>query len=799
MLTYELKIAIRKLLKSKLYSSLNIVGLAVGLAACLIIATIVLNDLSYDMQWKNFNQLYKIIGVQSVNHGTEETSAIYSGLGPELKRNFSEVKAFCRMEVEQTKIKFDESKEAINISSLLAENTIWDMLDFTIVEGNLRKIIEGIDNVVITEQLKNQYYKNDNPVGKIIYKISKSATTKYLITGVIKDIPDNTHLRSQIIVLRAYLRGTHPDYNKLTDGESISLMPQYLLLSPQTDIALFEKKLNTWYKTHSKGILTKNSYYLQRMQDVYLRSNYHDPEGIHGSIDTVYIFSLVGVLILLIACINYVNLSTAKAIARMREAAVSRIMGAKRSNIMSRFMLESVLFFLIGFIIAIGAYNVALHFVEQYLGSPLPITLFNSLKLFFLSIIAFLLICLTTGVYPSYILSKIKPIDALKGTTHKNSGMGVLKKLLIISQFTIALLVLIASITINLQFRFLRNADPGYNKENLLQIGFTNWGKSGDDFKKEVLSMPGVESATMTNWYPSYGPGLMILNTKDPRNENDILHISFIECDLDFPRTLKLHLKGGRFFDPNRLTDGIEDSSHYTKVLLSDTYMDAFKEESQLERPDPSFRRIPIGIIEDFHSESFLKKGSPFVIYGYKNLQWSAMLIRVTPGSNNRVVTSFGKLWKRYYPEQNLSFSWVDDLLAAEYSKENKLSNIFNIFTFLAIFLACLGLFGLVTFTLEKRMKEIGIRKVLGASVSSISALISKDFLQLVTIAILLASPGAWYFLNKWLQHYPYRIDVYWWIFIVAAVALLITTMVTISFQIIKVALVNPVKSLRTE
>ncbi len=798
MLKYELKIALRKLLKSKLYSSINIVGLAVGLAACLIIATIVLNGLSYDKQWKNTNRLYKIIGVESVNHGTEETPEVFSGLAPELKRNFPEVKAFCRMEVEQTKIKFDESREAVNISSLLAENTIWDMLNLTVVEGNPRKIKEGIDNVVITQQLKDEYYKNDDPVGKIIYKISQASTTKYLITGVIKDIPGNTHLRAQIIVLRAYLRKNNPDLNKLTAGESPARMPQYLLLSPNTDPAQFENKLNAWYKTQSKEALVKNSYYLQRMQDVYLRSNYPDPEGIHGSIDTVYLFCLVAVLILLVACINYVNLSTAKAIERMREAAVSRIVGADRKHIMSRSLLDAVLVFLIAFVSAVGAYALAFRFVEQYLGSPLPVTLFNSLKLFCFSIFTLLLVCVVTGLYPSYMLSKIKPIDALKGAAHKNTGMGFLKKLLIVTQFTIALVVLIASITINLQSRFLKNADPGYNKDNLLQIGFTNWGTSGNDFKKTLLRIPGVESSTMTNWYPSFGPGFMMLNTKDPRNENDVLHVSLIQCDIDFPRTLKLHLKSGRFFDANRPSDIIADSLHYTKVLISDAFAGIFK-EAQLDKPDADFVNIPIGIIQDFHSESFLNKEKPFIINAYKDLGWSAMLIRVTPGANNRVTASLTELWKRYYPGQVLSFNWVDDLLAGEYAKESKLSNIFNIFTFLAIFLACLGLFGLVTFTLEKRMKEIGIRKVLGASVSSISALISKDFLKLVTIAAFLASPIAWYFLNTWLQHYPYRVDVYWWVFVLAAAAVLVTTLATISFKTIKAALANPVKSLRTE
>jgi len=798
MLKYEFKIALRKLLKNKLYSLVNIVGLALGLSACLTISTIVLNDLSYDKQWKNVNQLYKMVGVKSVNHGTEETPKVFSGLGPAIKRTFPEVKEVCRMEVEDEKIKFDEAKEAVNIHTLLAEGSIWDMLDFTILQGDPKIITQGIDNVVITQQIKDKYYKNDNPVGKTIIEIERGAVTKYLITGVIKNIPDNTHLRAEIIVLRDYLRDEKSVYNKFAGGESPASMPQYLLLSPKTNPAAFEEKLNTWYKKQSAEAFNKNTYYLQPMQDIFLRSKYNDPKGIHGSIDTVYIFSLVAMLILLVACINYVNLSTAKAIERMREAAVSRVVGAEKSNIMSKFLLESLLIFLFAFVIALAAYLIAFRFVEQYLGYPLPITIFNSLKLFCFSILTFLLVCVITGLYPSYMLSKIKPVDALKGIVSKNSGMGFLKKLLIVTQFSIALIVLIASITINLQFRFLKNADPGYAKDNLLRIDFINWGTSGIDFKKELLRIPGVENATRATWYPSYGRGFSGLEMKDPRNQNDQLYISYIDCDLDFAQTLKIHLNSGRLFDPNRPSDAIADSLRYVKVLVSDSYAEIFK-DSRLDKPNPDFMHIPIGTIKDFHSENFLEKEKPFIITAYKDLKWAAMLIRVTPGSNARVVNALSGLWKKFYPEKDLTLSWVDDLLAAEYRKENKLSDMFNLFTSLAIFLACLGLFGLVTFTLEKRMKEIGIRKVLGASVGSISVLVSRDFLKLVAIAAIIASPAAWYFLNKWLQNYPYRIEVYWWIFIFAAIAILGITVLTISYKTIKAALSNPVKSLRTE
>lgn len=703
------------------------------------------------------------------------------------------------MEVKQnTLLQFDLAKEAVHIQSLLAENTIWDMLDFTITEGNPKAVVEGVDNIVITEQIKNQYYKDVDPIGKTIYDVSEHSNSKYVITGVIKDIPNNTHLRAQAIILRASLRGTEPDYNKLTEGSGIAVMPQYILLDSKTNPAVFQRKLNNWYKNQSTGVLEQNSFHLQPFSDVYLRSNYNEPDGIHGSIRTVYAFAVIAILILLIACINYVNLSTAKSIEKVRESGVSKILGAERTHIMSRFLLESVLFFLIAFVIAIVSYALSLNAVEGYLGHALTLTLFNNLQLFGFGLCALLLVCVFTGLYPSYILTEVKPVNALRGTVNKKIGMGVLKQSLIITQFSIALIVLIAAITVNLQFRYLKNADPGYDKNNLLQIGFTKWGITGESFKKELLKIPGVESASIAMWYPSFGPGFATMETKDPRNEKDQLRIGLIDGDLDFPRTLKLHLKSGRFFDPNRPTDTGRDSLNYTKVLVSDMYASIFK-GTELDKHNEDWMHIPIGIIEDFHNESLLEKEKPFIITAYRNPNYGAMLIRVIPGSEKRVMGTLLKVWKQYYPAQNFSFNWVDDLLAAQYRNENRLSTLFNVFTSLAIFLACLGLFGLVTFMIETRVKEIGIRKVLGASVGSISGLISKAFLKLVIIAIFIASPIAWYFLNQWLQDYPYRIDVYWWIFVSAAAITLVIAAVTLSFQTIRAALANPVKSLRND
>ncbi len=792
------KTAWRHLLNNKVYSLINITGLAVGLSACLLVATVVVDELSYDKQWKHANQLYRLISINNLNDAIERTPNSFSALGPELKRNFPEVKEYCRMQIEQKQLKFIPNKEGVRIQSLSAESSIWEMLDFSILEGNPKTIIEGYDNVVITEQIKDEYFPNSDPVGKIIYDVSNNGSQKCIITGVIKNIPENTHLRAQVLVLRAFLRGTEPNYNKLENGFGISVMPQYLLLSTQTDRSGFVQKINTWYKNQSKEIAGHGSLDLQPFTDVYLHSDYNEPEALHGSIRNIYAFTGVAILLLLIACINYINLTTARALKKIRENGIQKILGARRAQLITQFLFESLLFFIISFALSNLVYRLSVHSLESFLRHKLELTLFNSPGLFTSAFSTLLLVCLFTGLYPAYVLSGFKPVNTIRRNLTEQVGGTVLKKAMIIAQFTIAVVVLLAAITANLQLRFLNNKDLGYDKHNLLQVDFTKWGTTGEVFKKEVLKIRGVGRTCIALWYPSFGPGFMGYDTKDPKNENNKIHVSFIDGDLDFAATLKPQLQSGRLFNPSLVTDGMEDSLHYRKVLISETFTKIF-DIKELDKPVEALLQIPIGIIKNFHNETLLEKEKPFIITARSNIDYGSMLIRIHPGSGKQVITGLQHLWKKFYPEQTLTFNWVEDLLEKQYRAESKLNTLFVFFTVLTVFLACLGLFGLVTFTVEQRTKEIGIRKVLGAPVMAILNLISKDFLKLVLAAIIIASPIAWYLLSKWLQDYAYRIEIEWWMFALAAAMVVLVAVITISFQAIKAAIANPVKSLRTE
>lgn len=793
-----LKIAWRNLLNNKVYSLINITGLAVGLSACLLVATVVVDELSYDKQWKHAKQLYRIISVNKLNDAIERTPNSFSAFGPELKRNFPEVKEYCRMQVEQKRLKFNPDKEAVLIQSLSAESSIWKMLDFSILQGSPKTIIEGLDNVVITKQIKDEYFPNSDPVGKIIYNVSGNSSQKCIITGVIKNIPENTHLRAQVLVLRAFLRSTKSNYDKLENGWGVTLMPQYLLLSPETNRSVFVQKINNWYKNQGKEISGHYSLDLQPFTDVYLRSDYNEPEALHGSIKNIYAFTAITILLLLIACINYINLTTARALKKIRESGIQKILGARRAQLITQFLFESLLFFIISFALSNLVYSLSIHSLETYLGHKLALTLFNSPGLFTSAFGTLLVVCLFTGLYPAYALSGFKPVNTIKGNLTGQVGGTALKKALITAQFTISIVVLLAAITVHLQLRYLNNKDLGYDKRNLLVVDNTLWGTTGEAFKKEVLKIAGVERTCIAwGWYPSAGPG-MAMDGKDPRNENNKLRIWLIDGDLDFASTLKLQLQSGRLFNPSLSTDGNADSLHYSKVLISESFAEIFNTE-ELNKPAEAFMHIPIGIIKNFHNETLLEKEKPFIISARSNIDYGAMLIRLNPGSEKQVITGLKQLWKKFYPEQTLTFNRAEDLLEKQYRAESKLNTLFVFFTVLTVFLACLGLFGLVTFTVEQRTKEIGIRKVLGASVMSIVNLISADFLKLVLAAIIIASPVAWYLMNKWLQDYAYRIEIQWWMFALAAAMVVVVALITLSFQAIKAAIANPVQSLRTE
>lgn len=802
--------AIKALSKNRIYAFINIIGLTIGLWACMLVATVVIDDLSYDKQWSRTNDLYRIVSVNKMGEGLyDRIPSSFAGLAPELKKNYPEVEAYSELRTGDLQLKLkDAEANGVKLKVLNIDTSAWKMLDIQVVAGNPRDYVEGTSNLMISESFRNKFFPGQNPMGKIIYDVPSydDKPNPYQITGIIKDIPANTHLRADVIKLN---KGRIEELNKTQYG---SFSQNYLLMRPGTDMKKFTDKVNKWYSGYiSQG--KPYRYEFQPMKDIYLHSDFAGYQSVKGSIQNIYIFSGVALLLLLIACVNFINLSTARAATRLRETGVRKILGASRKHIIFQFLAEAVLFFAVSGVLAICLYQLSLKPVEAYLRHPLVQTFMSHISLFAAACGIILLVSLFTGIYPAWLMSGFKPANTLKGKLFSSVSYGQswLRKSLVVLQFSISIAVLLGMIVVQQQVRFIKNTDIGFDKKNLLSIGSVSWDGKGDAFKNELMRVPGVESASMSSWIPSNGAGYMSREIDDPSQPGNKIKVWYIAGEANLAQTLRLRLNKGRLLSNEYASDAMNEDSlqqkdrkkynelSETRPCLVTAATEKILHINKLNEQLSDLKTVPVGIVQDFHNESLREPMGPTIIIANRSPQYSGMLIRVKSGTDRQVTTALQKLWRQFYPEKLLDVNWVDEMLAKQYATEDKLQQLFTFFSVLTMALAALGIFGLIVHAAEQRVKEIGVRKVLGASIASIVGLLSSDFIKLVFIAMILASPIAWYAMNKWLQGFAYRVNISWWVFALAGILALLIALATVSFQAIKAAVANPVKSLRTE
>jgi len=801
------KIAVRNLLRNKVYAFINVIGLSVGLTGCLVVATMVMNELSYDRSWKKSDRIYR---ANFNDSGTHETvPVVLSGMAPSLKQHFPEVENYCRLEKRRKSFSINDNK--VTIDCITTEASFLEVFNVDFLRTSSLTGKSGYRSVILTKEIADKYFAGLNPIGQPIKNILGTGSfdsVNYIVTGVIKEIPYNSHLRAAAIVLREF--GT--DDNVLTEWGNGMLYASYLLLKPGTNISQFQKKVDRWYASIVNEAVFKSTTF-QPLQQIYLHSDFAEGyQQVIGDMQQVYIFSGVAIVLLLIACFNFINLTTARALKRVAETSVRKVLGANKPQLIAQFLFESLVFFVLSFLISMALYPLLMQLMESYLGHTLDTGLLQNIQLLTTVFFILLLISLFTGIYPALFAASIKPATALKGKLTAAPGSnGWLRKTLVAVQFSMAIIIFIAVIVVRKQLFFLNNADIGYDKNNLLQINYTFWGEAGSVFKQDVKRIAGVENASLTRWSPGSGGGSMTMQVADSVS-NTKTTVWFIDGDLDFIPTLKLQLKKGRLLS-NQFSADIIDPTIFFKTnepekvaeaqakqsILFTDYAAVKLELKDLNQSSAKVPGVPVGVISNFHNESMKKLMQPCVIKANEHITYGSMLIRVKPGAAAQVISSLNKLWVKFYPLQTLNYQWVDEALAKQYEAERKAEQLFLFFSILSVFVACLGLFGLANFSTEVRTKEIGIRKVLGASTAMITTLISKEFLTPVFIAIIIASPIAYMLMNHWLQDYVYRINISWWMFAVAGLVAVLIALTTVGFQAIKAAMANPVKSLRTE
>jgi putative ABC transport system permease protein len=801
MIRNYIKTAYRSLLKNKGFTVLNVLGLSVGLATCLLIVFYVVDELSYDKYNIKADQIYRVTVDVKLNGNAGLYATSEEPLLATLKGTFPEIEKSTRLidvnGLFQSPQKFYIKKGNENIEEkkvVFTESSIFDVFTLPMVDGSPKGALDNPNSAVITESTAKKYFNRVDVAGQTI---TINDTSTFKITGVIKDIPAQSHFNYDFFLSFSSRPESH------AHGWGYSGLHNYLLLKPGTDINKFQKevaKVEIAHSFSSSAWTTGGNHLkviLKPLLDIHLRDDSQYALSPAGSIQYVYIFSIIAIFILLIACVNFMNLSTARSSNRAKEVGVRKVLGSARKSLIAQFLTESVLVTLTSAIIAVFLAWALLPLFNQMAGKQLAFTTSNITWLLPSLLVIVLVVGFLAGSYPAFFLSAFQPIDVLKGKIAKGFKGSFLRSFLVVFQFSISIFLIIGTLVIYNQLNYIHNKNLGFDRSQVLVIKNSNvLGKQADVLKQEVKQLPGVLNATMSSYQPTGNErlktGLFPDQTIDIKK--DIL-TEFWTVDDDYIKTMGIKLIDGRNFSKQMATDT-------AAIIVNQAFVKKFGRKDQLSQTVyRDFDKVRpyhiIGVVKDFNFESLHANISPLaLVYSPDN---GAISVRLHSGNLTALMSQIENKWKQLSPNQQFSYSFMDQDFDATYRSEQRIGTIFISFSTLAIVIACLGLFGLAAYAAEQRNKEIGIRKVLGASVSTIVGMLSMDFIKLVLISILIATPMAWWAMNKWLQDFAYRINIQWYILAFAGIIAILIAFITISFQSIKAALGNPVDSLRSE
>ncbi len=787
-----IKTAWRSLWKNKFYTLINISGLAVGLATGIMLLLWVQNELSFD----KFNKDYKNIYQLSSHFKSDVEDVTWSGVPAPLavySKSIPQVKSLVRINSDYDQVLSDKNRKKILDGNKVAsvDSNFFSVFNFSFIKGNKENVFPNTNSVALTETTAKKLFGDDDAIGKTIIYYKNNFT----VTAVLKDFPDNSTLRFDAIFPMGFYAklftewGGNGDWKTIDEDVGNYAFNTFVKLQPGADPVKAGKAFSELYKKARNGDSDAN-FRLQKLADVHLVA----ADGNKSSLRMVQIFLLVVILLLAIASINYVNLSTARALARAKEVSVRKIIGANKKQLFFQFTLETVLLFCIATILAIMLIYLLMPLYNEISGKSLNFSITDG-DVWKVAGFAILGTIVASSVYPAFLLSSFKPITALKGKYNLGFGTASIRKGLVVFQFSISLILLVCTIIMSNQMKFMKNKDLGYDKSYVFTVPLSEEVKSHlDAIKTELKKHTGIIDAGASS---AYNISNVESSTSDlewdgkPANSNMI--ISQLSADKDFILVMKI-----RFAEGNNFTGSPADSAYY---ILNETAVQKMGLKKPYVGQQISFheRKGTIkGVVKDFNFQSLKEKITPLIFFTFWNNS-NILYVRTTGAAAQQAIALTEQEYKKYAGDVPFKYNFLDKAFEEQYKTEQRSGTLFNLFAGIAIFISCLGLFGLSTYTAQVKTKEIGIRKVLGASVSGIVALISKDFLKLVLISILIATPVAWWAVNKWLLNFAYRINIQWWVFAIAGITAILIALVTISFQAIKAAIANPVKSLRTE
>ncbi len=809
MLKNYFKIAFRNLWKNKSFSAINIFGLAIGLCICLLITLFVTDELSYDKYNKKADRIYRVNADVRIN-GTEfNDRASPAALGPVLAKEYSQIEKTVRI-MDDGKILVKKGTETLSEpNSFFADSTLFDVFTLPMIAGDPKTALTQPNSLVIAENTAKKYFNSTDVIGKTLLL---NNTTNYKITGVIKDMPAQSHFHFNFIKAMSeredsrstfWLSNNFDTYILARSGTDEKTINNYLkeVTKKYAEPQLQEIAHSSFDDLAKKG--DRYGYVTIPLTKIHLYSTITTEIEPSGNIQNIYIFIVIAVFILLIAGVNFMNLSTARSAGRSKEVGVRKVLGSNRSSLIAQFLTESVLTSFIALLLALIIAELMLPYFNQLSGKEITLRLFSTSWMLPALLFTTLIVGLLAGLYPAFFLSAFEPIKVLKGKLASGFKAGWLSNSLLVFQFTAAIILIVGTLVIYSQLNYIRNKKLGYNREQVLVLkNIYALGTHSQTFKNEVQSLQGVVSITMARSLPTSPDFNSNAFSKDASfNAAQSLVLQEWRVDANYIPTMGMEIKEGRNFSPQMPTDS-------AAVIINETAANMLGSGNPLNKklyqPGSQSNSIEtlniIGIVKDFNSGSLRNKIGP-VIFTLEDNR-NNMAIRIKTTNISSLIAQIENLY--HSMDNNMAgqpfiYSFMDDDFNRLYSSEQRTGKIFVSFTFFAILIACLGLFGLVTYAAEQRTKEIGIRKVLGASLSNIVSMLSKDFLRLVTIAMIIAFPIAWWGMNRWLQDFAYRTNISWWVFASAGVVALLIALITVSFQAIKAAMANPVKSLRTE
>lgn len=789
------KTTFRNFRRNKGFAFINITGLAVGMAAAVLILLWVQNELSTDRFYQKDSRVYVMYNRDKDGNGNRWASPNTPKiLATTLKNDYPEVEDAVRYN--NVTFLLTQGEKHLNVQGAFADSGFLNVFDFPLKEGSIQKCLSSTYDIVLTEKLAKKFFGNESAVGKTVRIDSVNNCT---VTAVLKDLPNNTQFNFEYLLPWSYMEKLGWSDSSWENNSVLT----YALLKPGASQAVFDEKIKNVTINHTKGTASPSTteVFTQPLSRAYLYSKSENGNLVDGPIETIRLFIIIAAFILLIACINFMNLSTARSEKRAKEVGIRKVMGAKREKLILQFIGESILFSLLAFLIALFIVKISLGGFNTLVNKQLFINYAD--PLFWLFAVCFILFSgILAGSYPAFFLSAFQPVKVLKGTFRKTEAAINPRKILVVVQFTFAIVLIISTLIVQKQIKYTLDRDAGYNRNNLIfMFGQGDVDKHYNLIKHDLLNSGAVVSITRCanpitrKWGDSWG-----FSWQGSTKEDEKTDFIGLGTDADFVKTIGVKLIAGRDIDIyNYPTDS-------NAVMLNETAVKSM----HLQHPVGTIIRSVddnkkqwhvVGVIKDFILESpYQKDINPMMIFGPGSSSGYVLHLKLNAVNNTAAnLAKIEKIFKEYNPQYPFEYVFADDAYARKFDDTQRTKNLASLFAGLTIIISCLGLFALAAYSAENRMKEIGVRKVLGASVFNITSLMSKDFLMLVIISFVIASPIAWLAMSKWLDGYSYRINMQWWIFIAAGLLSILIALITIIFHVLKAAIANPVKSLRTE